>query len=262
MSTTRFIAAAAAVLALSGASRAAVVTKVVDYEFDGVKLKGFLAYDDAVKEKRPGVLVVHEWWGLNDYAKDRCKKLAELGYVAFAVDMYGDGKTTEHPDDARKMTGLVRENVQVWRGRAEAGLKQLKGLPNVDGDKIAAIGYCFGGSTCLQLAYTGADLKAVATFHAALPKPTGDDAKAVKAKVLVCHGAADTFISEDSIKAFRGALDGAGTKYDFVAYKDVVHSFTVPGADAVNIKGMKYDKAADEDSWKKMLALFKDTLGR
>ena len=258
----RSLIAMAAIVLTAGASQAAVVTKVIDYEFDGVKLKGFLAYDDAVKEKRPGVLVVHEWWGLNDYAKDRCKKLAELGYVAFAVDMYGDGKTTGHPDDARKMTGLVRENVQVWRGRAEAGLKQLKGQPNVDGDKIAAIGYCFGGSTCLQLAYTGADLKAVATFHAAFPKPTEGEAKAIKPKILVCHGAADTFISEDSIKAFREPLDKAGTKYDFVAYKDVVHSFTVPGADKVNIKGMKYDKAADEDSWKKMLALFKDTLGR
>jgi dienelactone hydrolase len=258
----RSLIAMATIALTAGASQAAVVTKVVEYEFDGIKLKGFLAHDDAVKEKRPGVLVVHEWWGLNDYAKDRCKKLAELGYVAFAVDMYGDGKTTEHPDDARKMATLVRENVKVWRGRAEAGLKQLKAQPNVDGDKIAAIGYCFGGSTCLQLAYSGADLKAVATFHAALPKPTEAEAKAIKPKLLICHGEADFFISADSIKAFREALDAAKAKYEFVGYKDVVHSFTVPEADKVNIKGMKYDKAADEDSWKRMLALFKDTLGR
>src|SRR5262245_42162602 len=241
---------------------AAVVTKTIDYEYDGAKLKGFLAYDDSTSEKRPGVLVVHEWWGLNDYAKDRCKKLAELGYVAFAVDMYGDGKSVDHPDDARKMSGLVRENVKVWRGRAEAGLKQLKAQPNVDGDKIAAIGYCFGGSTCLQLAYSGADLKAVATFHAALPTPTEAEAKAIKPKMLICHGDADAFIPADAIKNFKAALDKAGTKYEFIGYKDVVHSFTVPEADKHNIKGMKYDKAADEDSWKRMRALFKDTLGK
>ena len=252
----------AAVALTAGVSEAAVVTKVVDYDFDGVKLKGFLAYDDALKGKQPGVLVVHEWWGLNDYAKDRCKKLAELGYVAFAVDMYGDGKSVDHPDDARKMSGLVRENVKVWRGRAEAGLKQLKAQPNVDGDKIAAIGYCFGGSTCLQLAYSGADLKAVATFHAALPTPTEAEAKAIKPKMLICHGDADAFIPADAIKNFKAALDKAGTKYEFIGYKDVVHSFTVPEADKHNIKGMKYDKAADEDSWKRMRALFKDTLGK
>jgi dienelactone hydrolase len=258
----RSVFALATIALTAGLSPAAVVTKTVEYEFDGIKLKGFVAHDDAVKEKRPGVLVVHEWWGLDDYAKDRCKQLAELGYVAFAPDMYGDGKTVDHPDDARKMATLVRENVKVWRGRAEAGLKQLKAQPTVDGDKIAAIGYCFGGSTCLQLAYAGTDLKAVATFHAALPKPTEAEAKAIKAKVLVCHGDADFFIPADAIKAFREALDKAGTKYEFVGYKDAFHSFTVPGADKHNIKGMKYDKAADEDSWKRMTALFKDTLGK
>jgi dienelactone hydrolase len=258
----RSLIAMAVVAVAAGASQAAVVTKVVDYEFDGVKLKGFLAHDDAVKEKRPGVLVVHEWWGLDDYAKDRCKQLAGLGYVAFAPDMYGDGKKVDHPDDARNMSKMVRENVKVWRGRAEAGLKQLKAQPNVDGDKIAAIGYCFGGSTCLQLAYAGTDLKAVVTFHAALPKPSEAEAKAIKPKLLICHGDADFFIKPEDIKAFREALDNSKAKYEFVGYKDVVHSFTVPGADKHMIKGMKYDKAADEDSWKRMLALFKDTLGR
>lgn len=258
----RYTLAALALALGAGAAPAAVVTKAVEYEFDGVKLKGHLAYDDAVKEKRPGVLVVHEWWGLDEYAKGRCKMLAEAGYVAFAPDMYGEGKVAAHPDDARKMATMVRENVKVWRGRAEAGLKQLKAQPQVDGDKLAAIGYCFGGSTCLQLAYSGADLKAVVTFHAALPKPTADEAKAIKPRVLVCHGADDFFIPADAIKAFRGALDDAKTKYEFVSYKDAVHSFTVPGADKHMIKGMKYDKAADEDSWKRTLALFKDALGK
>jgi dienelactone hydrolase len=164
--------------------------------------------------------------------------------------------------DAKKMADLTRANVKVWRGRAAAGLKQLKALPNVDGDKLAAIGYCFGGSTCLQLAYSGADLKAVATFHAALPRPTAEEAKAIKAKLLICHGEADKFIPGDAIKAFRDALGAAQVKYDFVAYKGVVHSFTVPGADKHMIDGMKYDKAADADSWKKTLELFKEALGR
>ncbi|MBA4187706.1 MAG: dienelactone hydrolase family protein [Planctomycetaceae bacterium] len=251
-----------AVALIAGTAPGAVVTKVVEYEYDGTKLKGFLAYDDALKGKLPGVLVTHEWWGLNDYARERCKKLAELGYVAFAVDMYGDGKTVDHPDDARKMATAVRENLKTWRGRAEAGLKQLIAQPNVDATKLAAIGYCFGGSTCLQLAYAGADLKAVATFHAALPTPTADEAKAIKPKLYIAHGADDAFIPEKAITAFKEGLDGAKVKYTFEAFPGVVHSFTVPEADKANIKGMKYDKAADEKSWKEMLALFKETLGK
>jgi len=258
----RFALTAFALALGAGTAPAAVVTKTVEYEFDGVKLKGYIAYNDGATDKRPGVLVVHEWWGLDEYAKGRCKQLAEAGYVAFAPDMYGEGKTTEHPADAKKMADLTRENVKVWRGRAEAGLKQLKAHPQVDGDKLAAIGYCFGGSTCLQLAYSGADLKAVVTFHAALPKPTAEEAKAIKPRVLVCHGADDFFITADAIKAFRAALDDAKTKYEFVSYKDAVHSFTVPGADKHMIKGMKYDKTADEDSWKRTLALFKDAMGK
>ncbi|HEV3385906.1 MAG TPA: dienelactone hydrolase family protein [Gemmata sp.] len=258
----RSVLAMATVTLLAGLAPAAVVTKTIEYDYDGTKLKGFLAYDDAVKEKRPGVLVVHEWWGLNDYAKERCKKLAELGYVAFAVDMYGDGKSVTHPDDAMKMTTAVRNNLKLWRGRAEAGLKQLTSQPNVDPTKIAAIGYCFGGSTCLQLAYSGADLKAVATFHAGLPAPTPEEAKAIKPKILICNGADDTFISEKSINDLKEALNGASVKYTFENFPGAVHSFTVPGADKEGLKGMKYDKAADEKSWKMMLDLFKEQLGR
>ena len=176
--------------------------------------------------------------------------------------MYGDGKVAEHPDDARKMSSMVRDNIKVWRGRAEAGLKQLKAQPNVDPTKLAAIGYCFGGSTCLQLAYSGADLKAITTFHAALPKPTEAEAKAIKPKILVCHGDADFFIPADAVKAFRDALDAAKVKYEFVGYKDVFHSFTVQGADKHMIKGMKYDAKADADSWDRMKKLFKETLGK
>jgi len=252
----------AMVFTFTGLSTAAVKTEAIDYDYDGTKLKGFLAYDDAVQGKRPGVLVVHEWWGLNDYAKDRCKKLAELGYTAFACDMYGAGKLTTHPMDAAKFATEVRSNLKAWRGRAAAGLKILADQPTVDADKLAAIGYCFGGSTCLQLAYTGAPVKAVATFHAALPTPSGDEAKAINAKLLLCHGEADKFIPEKAIQDFRSSLDAAKVKYDFISYPGVVHSFTVPEADKVGNPGMKYDRSADEDSWKRMLGLFKVTLGK
>jgi dienelactone hydrolase len=251
-----------AALMTAGAAPAGVVTKTIDYEYNGTKLKGFLAYDDSTPGKRPGVLVVHEWWGLNDYAKERCKKLAALGYVAFACDMYGEGKFVDHPDDARKMATAVRENLKNWRGRAEAGLKQLASQPNVDSTKLAAIGYCFGGSTCLELAYSGADLKAVATFHAALPTPTEEEAKAIHAKLYIANGADDSFVSRESIDAFKAALDKAKVDYKFENFPETVHSFTVPGADKHMNKGMKYNKAADEKSWKEMQALFKETLGK
>src|SRR6516225_7459903 len=182
-----------AVLLLFGApAGAAVQTKKVTYKHNGLECQGYLAWDDAVKGPRPGVLVVHEWWGLNDYARKRAEQLAGLGYVAFACDMYGDGKVTEHPKEAGEFAGAVRKDVQVWRGRAQAALKVLQAQEQVDASKLAAIGYCFGGSTALQLAYTGADLKAVVTFHAGLVVPDAEQAKAIKAKVLVCHGAADT----------------------------------------------------------------------
>jgi len=261
----RSVIAMAAVTLTAGVAPAAVVTKTVDYEYDGTKLKGFLAYDDASKDKRPGVLVFPEWWGLNDYAKNRAKQLAEMGYVAFAADLYGDGKVVDvaHPEDAQKMATALRMNVKTWRGRAEAAMKQLTSQPTVDATKIAAIGYCLGGSTALQLAYSGADLKAVATFHAALPAPSPDEAKAINkgTKILVFHGGADTFVPEKSIEAFKAALDSGMVTYEFISFPGVVHSFTVPDADKANNPGMKYDKAADEKSWKRMQETFKGAFG-
>lgn len=249
-----------AMLLMAMPSMAAVKTKTIEYSHNGTKLVGYLAYDDAAKGKLPGVLVVHEWWGLDEYAKSRASQLAALGYVAFCPDMYGDGKVTEHPKEAAKMSQTVRTNVEAWRARAEAGLKVLAEQEQVDSKRLAAIGYCFGGSTCLQLAYAGADLKAVATFHAALPTPTADQAKAIKSRVLICHGAEDFFIPKEAIEKFKAALDGAKTKYQFEAYPGAVHSFTVPGADKREIKGMGYNEAADKKSWQQMLDLFKETL--
>lgn len=250
------------VLAFAASAHAAIQTKTVTYKHGDLECKGFVAWDDAVQGKRPGVLVVHEWWGLDEYARSRAQQLAQLGYVAFACDMYGNGKIAEHPDDARKMAGVVRMNIDDWRKRAQVALEVLKAQPQCDNSKLAAIGYCFGGSTALQLAYTGADLKAVATFHAALPTPTANEVDALKARILVCHGAADTFIPEASVKSLRESLDKGGRGYVFVEYPGVLHSFTVPGADARNLPGMKYDKHADEDSWKRMTKLFAEQFGK
>jgi dienelactone hydrolase len=258
---TRFVATIGAALMAAGSTPAAVKTETVEYEYGGTKMRGFVAFDDANTEKKPGVLVVHEWWGLNGYAKARCKQLAELGYVAFAADMYGDGKVVKTQDEARELAMGVRKDAGVWRGRAAAALKALAGRADVDPSKLAATGYCFGGSTALQLAYSGADLKAVVTFHAALPTPTEAEAKAIKPRIAVYNGAADEFVTEKSIAAFRAALDKAGVKYEFVSFPGVVHSFTAPEADKVGNAMMKYDKAADEKSWAGMKELFKATLG-
>src|SRR5437660_846006 len=237
-------------------AQAAVQTKNITYKHGDLECRGFLAWDDAVQGPRPGVLVVHEWWGLNDYARGRAEQLAKLGYIAFAADMYGEGKTAAHPKEAGEMASKVRANVQDWRKRAATALDVLMAQPQCDKTKLAAIGYCFGGSTALQLAYSGADLKVVVTFHAALPAPTAEEAKQIKAAILVCHGADDKFIPAQAIRSFRDALDKAGVEYEFVSYPDTVHSFTVPDADKHHIAGMKYNKSADEDSWKRMVELF------
>ncbi|HEV3085109.1 MAG TPA: dienelactone hydrolase family protein [Gemmataceae bacterium] len=242
-------------LVLVGSASADLQTKKIAYKHGDLECQGYLAWDDAVQGPRPGVLVVHEWWGLNNYARGRAEQLAKLGYVAFAADMYGEGKVTEHPKEAGAMAAKVRANVQDWRKRAATALDVLMAQPQCDKTRLAAIGYCFGGSTALELAYAGADLKAVVTFHAALPAPKAEEAKQIKATLLVCHGADDKFIPEQAIKSFRDALDKAGVKYEFVSYPDTVHSFTVPGADKHNIPGMKYNKSADEDSWKRLVAL-------
>jgi dienelactone hydrolase len=248
----------AAALAAGAAppARAEVKTREVTYTHDGVTFKGHLAWDGAAKGKRPGVLVVHEFWGLNDYARGRAERLAGLGYVAFACDMYGEGKVTEHPEEAGRFAAEVRQNVKTWQGRAQAALKVLQDDEHVDPGKLAAIGYCFGGSTALELAYSGAPLAAVATFHAALPVPDEDQARAIKAKVLVNHGAADTFIPEATCQKLRAALEGAKVDYEFIYYGGTVHSFTVPGAEQKGVKGIAYNEAADRRSWREMLRLF------
>ena len=257
-----FLLTASLVLAMASNAQAAVKTKEVTYTFGDTKMKGLLAWDDAQTGERPAVLVVHEWWGLNDYAKKRAEQLAGMGYVAFACDMYGAGKLADNPKDAGKWAGDLRKDSKEWMGRALAALKVLQNNPNVDAKKIAAIGYCFGGSTALELANTGSPIAAAVGFHAALPPIDAEKAKKVKARILIAHGADDSFIPEDAIKQTKAAYDAAKVNYKFVAYPGAVHSFTVRGSEERNIKGIAYNENADRQSWADMQALFAEAFGK
>jgi dienelactone hydrolase len=247
---------------MAATAQAAVKTKQITYKHGDTECRGLLAWDDSISGPRPGVLVVHEWWGLDDYTRHRAEMLAKLGYIAFAADLYGEGKHVDHPNDARELATKVRANVDDWRKRGVEALDVLKSQPECDKTKLAAIGYCFGGSTVQQLAFAGTDLKAVASFHGGLVQPTPEQAKADKAEILICNGADDAFIPAMAIKSFREVLDKEGTKYEFISYPGARHSFTVPDADKHNIDNMKYNKEADEKSWADMLKLFKKTLGK
>jgi len=248
-----------------GAARAEVKTEVVEYRSGDTVMKGFIAYDDAVQGKRPGVLVVHEWWGHNDYARKRARMLAELGYTALAVDMYGDGKTADHPEDAGRFATEARKNLDVAEARFLAAREVLARHPTVDAEDIAAIGYCFGGGVVLEMARRGVDLDAVASFHGSLGTPGPARPGVVKARVLVLTGEADPMIPPDQVSAFRQEMDAAGVTYDVVVYPGATHSFTSPEADALGQKfslPLAYDAKADADSWTRMQGWLKDAFAR
>lgn len=239
---------------------ASVKAEEVSYSGDGVTMKGYLAYDDAVKGKRPGILVVHEWWGHNEYARNRARMLAGLGYTALAVDMYGDGKTADHPDDAGKFSGAISANMPGATARFQAAWNLLKKHSTVDPAQTAAIGYCFGGGIVLNMARQGLDLKGVVSFHGGLtPRLTGTPGS-VKAKILVCNGAADSFTTAEEIEAFKKEMSDLKADYQFINYEGAKHSFTNPGADDFGKKfnlPLAYNAEADKKSWADMQAFFK-----
>ena len=258
----KFMLAAMVGLILSGSlAQGAIKTQTIDYEQGGTKLKGFLAWDDSIQGKRPGVIVCPEWWGLNDYAKYRAQKLAELGYVALAVDLFGDGKTTEDPKEAGTWAGALKGNRTLLRERVNAGLEQLKKNENVDPQKTAAIGYCFGGTTAIELGRSGADVKAIVTFHAGLDSPNPADGKNIKARLLVCHGGNDGFTSEKDLDAFENEMRENHVDWQLNIYGGAVHSFTNPNADKYGIPGIAYNAEADRRSWRAMQSLFNDAFG-
>jgi dienelactone hydrolase len=259
-------ALATAVL-VATALQAKVITKPVAYEHAGVKLEGYLAYDDtkiAADKKSPGVLVVPEWWGLNDYTRKRAEQLAKLGYVAFATDMYGAGVTTTDPKKATELSGLFYGK-PLMAERAQAGLDQLLATGMVDPGHVAAIGYCFGGSTVQALAYSGAPLAGIVSFHGGLIPVPADAAARTKAKILVCHGAIDPFIKKEDIDAFMKAMNDGKFDYQFISYAGAVHAFTNPGADKIAADTglpIAYNAAADKRSWAHMRGFFKEIFGQ
>ncbi|MBU4231240.1 MAG: dienelactone hydrolase family protein [Desulfobacterales bacterium] len=240
------------------AVEAKIVTQVVTYRQDRTVMRGFLAYDDGLKAKRPGVLVVHEWWGLNGFARERAVKLAGLGYVALAADMYGDGATTRDREEAGKLAGALRGNPDLLRARAQAAFKVLATDPRVDPKRLAAIGFCFGGTTVLELAYSGADLAGVVSFHGGLPRPQPGDLKRFKAKILVLHGADDPHVPAADITAFEQAMRQAGADWQMVFFGGAVHSFTNPAAGHNPAAGAAYDARAARRSWRCMQEFFRE----
>lgn len=242
-------------------AHAAVKTEEIKYKIGGDEFTGYLAYDDAVKGKRPGVIVVHEWWGHNPYARKRAEMLAGLGYTAFALDMYGTGKLAAHPKDATAFMGSVMNNFDVAKARFEKAVDVLKGQPTIDPTKIAAIGYCMGGAIVLNMARSGADLKGVASFHGTLGPVVKVEPGKVKAKIRVFNGGADPFVPAESVTAFEAEMKSVGADFKVKNYEGVKHSFTSPGADKFGKEfklPLAYDKVADEDSWAQMQAFFKE----
>jgi dienelactone hydrolase len=247
------------------AARAGVVGKEVSYTADSLTMKGYLAYDDKFMGKRPGVLVVHEWWGNNDYSRKRADMLAGLGYVALAVDMYGNGKLADNPSDAGKFATEVMTNMSTMKPRFDAAMDLLKNDEHVDPSRIAAIGYCFGGGVVLGVAREGADLKAVVSFHGSLATQHPAEKGTVKAKILVCNGAADKFNSADVIKKFKDEMKAAGADFKFVNYPGAVHSFTNPASTELGKKfnmPIAYNEKADKQSWAEMQKFFKKVFGK
>jgi len=253
---TRYMGILLLVVMTTTPLHAEVVSETITYEHNGQVLEGFLAYNDSIPGKRPGVLVVHEWWGLNDYVRMRVRQLAGLGYVAFAVDMYGKGKVTTHPKQAAEWMNSINQNVSLWQERATAGLKILLGHARVDGARIAAIGYCFGGATVQQLAYGGANLRCVVSFHGQPIAPSQAQIPRVKAKILMCHGAADPFVKTDALNQYTASMNVSGLDWQMISYGGAKHSFTNPGADKIGIPALSYNQTADQRSWLHMRMFF------
>ena len=245
----------------SASAMAEVRTEEVTYTGDGVEMKGYLAWDDSKEGERPGVLVVHEWWGHNDYPRQRARMLAELGYTALSVDMYGDGKVGNHPDDAGKFMNEIIANLDGGRARFNAGLEVLKSHDTVDASKIGAIGYCFGGGVVLHMARYGADLDVVASFHGSLglgiaPEGEGDE---VKARVVAYNGEDDPFVGQKQIDGLAAEMAAAGADYQFINLPGAVHGFSNPEATASGEKfsmPLRYNALADEASWAHMQLVF------
>jgi dienelactone hydrolase len=251
------------VLALAGTAEAKVITETVEYRQGDTVLEGYLAYDDATVGTRPGVLVIHEWTGLGDYVKMRVVQLAHLGYVAFAPDIYGKGIRPATAEAAAREAAKYRgADRSLLRARVRAGLDELRKRPMVDGGRLAAIGYCFGGTAALELARSGAELRGVVSFHGGLDTPNPGDAKNIRGAVLVLHGADDPHVPPPQVTAFQEEMRRARVDWQLVFYGGAVHGFTNPDAGNDPSKGVAYDKKADLRSWEAMRLFFAEIFGK
>lgn len=241
-------------------SAADIETRTIRYEVDGQPYVGYLAAP-ADAEDAPGILVVHEWWGLNDYAKLRARKLAELGYVAFACDMYGEGRTSDTVPGAQALAGPFYGDRSLFRTRTQAGIDILRAQPGVDPERIAAIGYCFGGTAVLELARSGADIDGVVCFHGNLTTANPADARNIRCSVMVCNGADDAFVSMEDRQALIERMSKAGVDLQFIEYAGAVHSFTNPKADDLGMDSVGYDALSDRRSWAHMQLFFDEQFG-
>jgi dienelactone hydrolase len=231
-----------------------IMEENISYKTDDVSMLGFVAYEDSSRAKRPVVLIIPEWWGLNDYTKSRARQLAALGYLAIAIDMYGDGKQAMNPEEAGKLAMPFYKNAALAKSHFDAALKRIKGYDIADTNRIAAIGYCFGGSMVLNIARFGEDLDGVVSFHGGL-KGIPADKNIIKADILVCHGDSDKFVGPEEVAAFKHEMDSVGASYKFVSYANATHAFSNPDATANGKKfsmPIAYNEEADKASWKEM----------
>lgn len=253
-------------LLLAGSAQAAIQSQVIEYKIDGESYTGYLAYDDAITGERPGVLVVHEWWGHTDYVRSRADKLAELGYTALALDMYGTGKVADHPDDALKFMKVVSENQALAEKRFNAAYVLLQADNHVDAERIAAIGYCFGGSTVLNVArQNSVDLAGVVSFHGGLATQAPAEKGRLTTPILVLNGAADPMVPPEQVAGFESEMKNAGADYRLVSYEGAVHGFTNPGATLLGERfnmPLAYDEVADKDSWQQMQVFLERVFGQ
>jgi len=239
-------------------SHSAIKKEVVEYKHGDVVLKGYLVYDNLLKSKRPGILLVHEWWGQNKYSKSRAEQLVNLGYVVFVVDMYGNGKVTDKAKEAKELSEPFYEDRQLMRERAAAGLEVLQNFKKVDPNKLGVIGYCFGGTVALELARSGANLDAVVSFHGGLSTPDSAGASNIRGEVLVLHGAADPFVPKEEVDKFIEEMNHADITWQLYQYSGAMHAFTNPEANLFKLEGVAYNLKADKRSWEAMRTFFYD----
>jgi dienelactone hydrolase len=244
-------------LAFTAVTNGKIVTKNVEYKDGNTVFEGYFAYDDSFKGKMPGVVIFHEWWGVNPYVKGRAEQIAGLGYAAFCADIYGKGVKPQNMDEAGKQAGIYRGDIALMRRRAELGLEELKKQPVVDTTRTAAMGYCFGGGVALELARSGADILGAACFHGNLDTPNPEDAKNIKAKIIVLQGADDSY-TKPAVPALEKELSGAKVDWQMIEYSGAVHGFTNLANGNDNAKGVAYNEKADKRSWEAMKSFFKE----